>query len=117
MRGVDPSPGNPYSTGRTRRFSTQGPGKHPERHAPGARSNPKYSTKSEFDAGVDVEALRARGDAVPAHEMKNGNWVRAYDAGERVGTLADGTPTSIMTVVSDAQGAVVTMHPGPPRVW
>lgn len=66
---------------------------------------------------MNTEALRARGDGVTAHEMKNGNWVRVLDAGSRVGTLADGTPTSIVTVVSDKAGTVVTMHPGLPKNW
>jgi RHS repeat-associated protein len=77
----------------------------------------KYAGKSKFNIGVgeSVEDLIKLGARQPAVAQPNGYLLRTFDVGREIGfDRAIGRQTSIMTIVSKADGTVVTAFPGSP---
>ena len=73
----------------------------------------RNENKSKFFAKEDLRKLLSDASKHPTTHQKNGNMERVFDAGHLVGTDRHlGKPTSIVTVVTLPNGALVTMFPG-----
>lgn len=74
----------------------------------------KFAGKSKFNPGEDLTSLIQRGTQQPM--VKQGSrFVRTFDAGKNIGLdRTAGQQTSIMTVVTEFDGALVTAFPGAP---
>ena len=71
--------------------------------------------KSLFFPGVDIPKLVAMAEGLPKIPQKGGKFARIATAKELIGLdRANGMPTKIYTVISDACDMVVTVHPGLP---
>ena len=74
----------------------------------------KFAGKSKFNPGEDLTTLIQRGTQQPMVPQGN-RFVRTFDAGRTIGLdRATGQQTSIMTVVTEADGTLVTAFPGVP---
>jgi hypothetical protein len=92
-----------------------GTGHAAERHGPDA--DPKWKGKSKFDKGENIDDLVMGAKDTPATQQPNGNWARTYDVGRTIGTDATNgnARTSMVTVIQNPQGKVITAFPGAPR--
>jgi hypothetical protein len=81
-----------------------------ERHA--AESVAKNASK--FVAGEDIRALISAAEGVPEVAAKGGRFARVVDAGRIIGSDRKTGATSIYTVITDAEGNLITAHPGNP---
>ena len=73
----------------------------------------RNENKSKFFVKEDLRELINTAWQHPATRQKNGNPERVFDAGHLVGIDRRlGKPTSIVTVVTLANGDLVTMFPG-----
>ena len=82
-----------------------------ERHAAGGAA--RFAGKSKFNAGEDVAALVRSGTQQPMVRQANGNFARTFDVGRDIGFDRNtGGPTSIMTIITRANGDLVTAFPG-----
>ncbi|MEM7414549.1 MAG: RHS repeat-associated core domain-containing protein [Gemmatimonadota bacterium] len=84
------------------------------RHMPGGSE--VTPAKSVFNAGEDVLGLILDAAGTPRSAQAVGNnYVRTIDAGRAIGTdAATGNPTSIYSVITDADDNLVTAFPGVP---
>jgi RHS repeat-associated protein len=84
-----------------------------ERHTlPGL---PQFANKSKFNAGEDVAALIRSGTQQPMTRQPNGRYARTFDVGRIIGYDRNaGRQTSIMTIITEADGRLVTAFPGAP---
>jgi RHS repeat-associated protein len=75
----------------------------------------KFADKSKFNKDVDIASAIKQGEQHPAALQSNGNYARTYDAGKPIGTdRVTGLQTSEMTVITKANGDLVTSFPGAP---
>jgi hypothetical protein len=75
----------------------------------------RWSGKSKFDPGVNVEKVIKDGTHQPMVKQRNGNFVRTYDTGKPVGfDVKTKQKTSIITIVTDSNNNLVTAFPGKP---
>lgn len=84
-----------------------------ERHTiPGL---PQYAGKSKFNIGENIVRLIQEGTQQPMVRQPNGNFARTFDVGRLVGVdRTTGRQTSIMTIITRADGTLVTAFPGRP---
>ena len=76
---------------------------------------PKYYRKSKFLVGEDLEALIYQADKVSTTLQSNGRYQRIVDAGRIIGTDRNtGLDTAVYTVITEADGTLVTAYPGTP---
>jgi hypothetical protein len=95
------------------RISQRGLAHTLERHGPDGP--PRFADKSKFDRGVDIPALIALGQNFQPRPETNGYSVRSFDAGATVGFDRNARhATSVVTVVTRADGELVTAYPGFP---
>ncbi|MGE4114826.1 MAG: polymorphic toxin-type HINT domain-containing protein [Candidatus Nanopelagicales bacterium] len=71
--------------------------------------------KSQFASTEDLFQLAEEAGSHPAVARADGRCERICSMGRDIGTDLSGQPTSIMTVVTNPNGRVITMHPGLPR--
>lgn len=84
-----------------------------ERHAAGGVA--RFAGKSKFNAGEDIAKLIRSGTQQPMVRQANGNFARTFDVGREIGFSRNvGGPTSIMTIITDRNGNLVTAFPGQP---
>jgi len=75
----------------------------------------KFAGKSKFNRAENVAELIQRGTQQPMVKQVNGRFARTFDVGRDIGlNRATGQQTSIMTVITEADGALVTAFPGAP---
>ena len=75
----------------------------------------EYKDRSKFFDGEDIVGLITRGTQQPMVRQRNGNFARVWDVGRPIGIdRATGKPTSIMTVITNPSGELVTAFPGRP---
>jgi RHS repeat-associated protein len=76
----------------------------------------RAANTSKFNKGTDFESLsRTAQNVRPSFDPVRQNYVRTVNAGRPVGIdRATGSPTNFYTVVSQADGFIVTMFPGFP---
>ncbi|WP_198032228.1 RHS repeat-associated core domain-containing protein [Mesorhizobium sp. LNHC252B00] len=75
----------------------------------------KYADKSKFSNGEDVESLIDLATQQKATVQPNGNFVRTLDVNRDIGVdRSTGQPTSVMSVVTNPKGELVTAFPGRP---
>jgi len=76
----------------------------------------KWAGRSKFNAGENVSELVSSGTQQLMQQQKNGNYARTYDVGRTIGIDRNmgGRPTSVMTVITRANGELVTAFPGRP---
>ncbi len=76
---------------------------------------PEFAAKSKFITGADLTKLIEQGTQMPMAQQANGYFARVFDAGQIVGIdRASGNATSIVTIITKANGDLVTMFPGRP---
>ncbi len=74
-----------------------------------------YASKSKFNQGEDVIALIKGGTQQPMVRQANGRFARTFDAGRDIGVdRTTGLQTGWMTVITKADGTLVTAFPGLP---
>lgn len=75
---------------------------------------PNY-IKSKFNHGEDISSLIISGTQQPMVRQPNGKYARIWDVGRPIGTdRKTGQQTSIMTVITNLNGKLITAFPGPP---
>jgi len=75
----------------------------------------KYAGKSKFDVGIDVAALIMRAEQQPEHCQPDGSFARTLDVGHEIGIdRASGRRSSLITVITRANGDLITAFPGQP---
>lgn len=71
--------------------------------------------KSKFNQGEDISSLIISGTQQPMVRQPNGKYARTWDVGRVIGTNREtGQQTSIMTVITDLNGKLITAFPGSP---
>ena len=72
--------------------------------------------KSTFNSGEDVVQLIQQGTQQPiVKQISGSNFERIYDLGRNIGVdRATGQQTSIMTVITNKSGNLITAFPGQP---
>ena len=74
----------------------------------------KYAEKSKFNFGEDISALIKMG-AKHSAEPQGKRLVRTFDVGRNIGIdRVTGGQTSVMTIVTESDGTLVTAFPGVP---
>lgn len=71
--------------------------------------------KSQFASTEDLFQLAEEAGSHPVVGRVDGRCERICSMGRDIGTDLLGQPTSIMTIVTNPNGRVITMHPGLPR--
>src|SRR5262249_42451749 len=75
----------------------------------------KFAGKSKFNAGEDVVRLIESATQQRMVQQANGNFARTFDVGRIIGFDRNiGAQTSLMTVITRADGSLVTAFPGRP---
>ena len=75
-----------------------------------------WETTSFFFEDTDYQTLIMRAADILPEEQFDGRFARTLDAGEIVGfDRIDGAETSLVTVITEADGTLVTAHPGLPH--
>ena len=75
----------------------------------------KFLGKSKFNIGENWQKLIRQADNVKPVAQANGRFQRVFDAGRIIGfDHTTGSPTSIVTVITEADGSLVTAFPGNP---
>jgi hypothetical protein len=75
----------------------------------------KFAGKSKFNAGEDVANLIQSATQQPVVKQVNGRYVRTFDVGRDIGLdRVSGQKTSIMTIITEFDGTLVTAFPGTP---
>jgi RHS repeat-associated protein len=83
-----------------------------DRHTVGGSQN---AGKSHFSPGENIDSLIQQSQAIPAVRQTGGNFERVVDAGRPIGIdRVTGQPTSIYTVITNAQDDLITAFPGVP---
>jgi hypothetical protein len=73
----------------------------------------KYRRRSKFNANVDLMELINMASQCPSTRLSNGNLLRTFDAGKKVGAEHNtGKTTCIVTVITRPNGDRVTKFPG-----
>jgi len=86
----------------------------PRRHS--VNRYTKYAGKSKFDVGIDVAALIKQAEQEPAHRQADGSFARTVDIGHEIGVdRASGRRSSLLTVITRANGDLITAFPGQPQ--
>ena len=92
-----------------------------QRHGPNRKDKYKNGKKkkSYFDSDKDIDKVIKESDGHPSTTASNGNEVTVFESKEVTGTTFDPATgkeisTNTMTVVTDAQGNVITAYPGRP---
>jgi len=76
---------------------------------------PKFSGKSKFTTGVNIQELIQQGTQIPMVRQANGNFARTFDASRAIGVdRATGQASSTLTIITKPNGNLVTMFPGSP---
>lgn len=76
----------------------------------------KYAGKSKFDEAVDVDALIRHAEREPAHRQADGSFARTIDVGHEIGIdRASGRRSFLLTVITRANGDLITAFPGRPE--
>jgi len=76
----------------------------------------EFAGKSKFNAGEDIGQLIRSGTQMPMVRQGNGNYARTFNVGRSVGIdRGTGGQTSMMTIITNARGDLVTAFPGVPR--
>jgi hypothetical protein len=76
---------------------------------------PEFAGKSKFTTGTDLMKLIEQGAQTPGLLQANGRLARTFDAGSLIGIdRTTGQSTSIVTIITDSAGNLVTMFPGKP---
>ncbi|MES2668265.1 MAG: toxin TcdB middle/N-terminal domain-containing protein [Patescibacteria group bacterium] len=74
------------------------------------------SGKSTFNSNVNITNLIKSSSGKNAVKQSNGNYQRTFDTGKIIGTDRNtGKKTSIVTVITNKKGALVTAFPGKPK--
>lgn len=75
----------------------------------------KFANKSKFNSSENVVDLIKSSTQQPMVKQANGNFSRTFDVGRKIGTdMTTGNQTSIMTVITNETGNLVTAFPGSP---
>lgn len=75
----------------------------------------KSAGKSKFNAGENITELVRSGAQMPGVRQVNGRIARTFDAGRDIDfDRSLGQQTNIMTVITEADGTLVTAFPGRP---
>jgi hypothetical protein len=75
----------------------------------------KFASKSKFNVCEDLSVLIRSGTHQHAFKQANGNFARTFNVGRNIGIdRATGAQTSIMTVITNPKGNLVTAFPGAP---
>ena len=80
--------------------------------------NSSVSGKSKFDEGVDYDDLADHSANFPDRAQTTGTRcerICTSPNGKPIGVDQNGLPTNVYTVVTEANGRIVTMHPGIPN--
>jgi hypothetical protein len=74
----------------------------------------KYAAKSKFNPDVDLIELIRLASGQEAVVQADGKQVYSFDAGRIIGREQHGGATSIVTVITRADGVLITLFPGRP---
>jgi len=78
----------------------------------------KFANKSKFNSADEVLDLLQKATQMPMVKQPNGNFARVVDAGRNIGfDKVTQQQTSIYTVITNAEGKLVTAFPGKPVNW
>ena len=76
----------------------------------------KFADKSKFNSDINIKELIQSATQKPVKMQRNGNSARTFDTGKNIGVdMSTGKQTSIMTVITDKKGDLVTSFPGSPK--
>jgi hypothetical protein len=75
----------------------------------------KFASKSKFNPGENIADLITAGTQQPMVQQAGGRFARTFDVGRNIGLdRATGGQTSIMTIITEGNGSLVTAFPGVP---